>query len=124
MGEHLRGALAAELVGAANGLPSAEASRSVLPALPRTVPVTGVVEPEVGQEIRAFPITSLRESIDKAIASIPEGHHVAVVAYADLKGARMAAYAKLGGGWSFVGVLEKPWKGELKAEAALAWSGL
>lgn len=78
----------------------------------------------MGQEIRSFPVSALRESIDRAIATIPEGHHAAVIAYADLNGARMAAFAKLGGGWSFMGTLEKPWKGPLKAEAALAWSGL
>lgn len=75
-----------------------------------------------GDLIRAFPASDLRQSIDKALLAVPPGDNVAVIAYANLDGAKLAAFARLPGGFSFVGVLEHKWKGELKAEAALAWS--
>jgi hypothetical protein len=75
-----------------------------------------------GDLIRAFPISDLRASIDKALATIPPGDNVAVVAYANTEGAKLAAFARIGAGFSFMGVLEKPYGKALQAEAALVWS--
>lgn len=85
-----------------------------------TIPVEGA------DLIRQFPVSSLRESIDRALATIPEGKHVAAIAFAEAQGgqmrARLAVMARIGGDWSCMGVLEKPWSGKLRAEAALVWS--
>ncbi len=75
-----------------------------------------------GDLIRAFPASDLRQSIDKALAAVPQGDNVAVIAYANTEGAKLAAFARIGGGFSFMGVLEKPYGKTLQAEAALVWS--
>ncbi len=75
-----------------------------------------------GDVIRAFPASDLRQSIDKALATIPQGDNVAVIAFVNTQGAKMAAFARVGGGFSFVGVLDKPYGKTLQAEAALVWS--
>ena len=76
-----------------------------------------------GDIIRRFSDSSIQKSIDAALSTLPEGQSGAVIAFADTKGAKLATFAKLGGGWSLVGVLEKPYKGPFVAEAAVrfAW---
>jgi hypothetical protein len=71
---------------------------------------------------RAFSQDSLQAAVDKALGEVPSDKTLAVVAYADLSGARLAALVRLGGGWSFVGTLEKPYSGTLNAAAELRWS--
>lgn len=75
-----------------------------------------------GDLIRAFPLKSLQDSVEKVLSELPPGKNVAVVAYANTGGAKLGAFARLGHGWSFMGTLDKPWKGQLQAEAVIAWS--
>jgi hypothetical protein len=75
-----------------------------------------------GDLIRAFPVSSLRESINKALATIPADKNIAVIAYANTNEVKLAAFARIGGDFSFMGVLEKPYGKTLQAEAALVWT--
>jgi hypothetical protein len=75
-----------------------------------------------GAVIRRFTDSAIQSSIDRALSTLPAGQGGAVIAYADTKGARLATFAKLGGGWSLVGVLEKPYRGPLLAEAAVRFT--
>lgn len=68
--------------------------------------------------IRRFTDAKIGEAVDKALAAIPADKKGAVLAVANKDGARLVAAARLTAGWSIVGVLEKPWSGELKAEVA------
>ena len=72
--------------------------------------------------IRRFADSNIQKSIDAALSTLPEGQSGAVIAYADTNGARLATFANLGAGWSLVGVLEKPYKGPLIAEAAVRFT--
>ena len=76
-----------------------------------------------GSLIRRFSDDKIHAAVTAALASIPADRTGAVLAVADAKGARLSVAARLGDAWSIVGVLEKPWKGELKGEAAVrfAW---
>ena len=67
--------------------------------------------------VRRFSDAAIQKALDSALAEVPEGKQGAVVAYADLDGARLAAAAKLGDHWSVVGVLEHKWNGPLEAAA-------
>jgi hypothetical protein len=82
---------------------------------------TVIAEP--GSPIRRFSDQKIGEAIDQALKLVPTGKSGAVVAYADMQGARLAVMARMGDAWSVVGVLEKPWKGQLAASAAVrfAW---
>jgi hypothetical protein len=74
-----------------------------------------------GDLVRAFPVSSLRASIDAALAQVPPGKPAAVIAYADMDGAKLAAFVRIGSDLSFVGTLDKRWGKPLKAEAVVAW---
>lgn len=78
---------------------------------------------EPGSPLRRFSDARIAASVDSVLATIPADKTGAVVAVADKHGAKLAVAARIGDAWSVVGVLEKPWKGELKAEAAVrfAW---
>lgn len=67
--------------------------------------------------IRRFGDAAIQKALDDALSKVPVGKQGAVVAYADLDGARLAAAAKLGDHWSLVGVLEHKWDGVLEAAA-------
>lgn len=73
--------------------------------------------------IRRFSDAKIGAAVDNVLATIPANKSGAVLAVADKHGARLAVAARIGDQWSVVGVLEKPWTGELKAEAAIrfAW---
>lgn len=75
-----------------------------------------------GNVIRRFTDSNIQGAIDQALKMVPPGKNGAVVAYADLEGARLAVCAKLGPNWSVVGVLEKPWQGKLEASAAVRFT--
>lgn len=73
--------------------------------------------------LRRFSDAKIGAAVDSVLATIPANKTGAVLAIADTHGAKLAVAARIGDAWSVVGVLEKPWKGELKAEAAVrfAW---
>jgi len=77
---------------------------------------------DISGPIRRFADTKLQESVTRVLAMIPANKHAAIIAVASKDGARLAAAARIGGDFSIMGVLEKPWKGTLKAEAALVWT--
>lgn len=81
----------------------------------------GVVE---SNGIRRFDDANIQRAVDRAVASIPEGHQFAVVAHADLVGASMSVVIrpKEGSDWSVAVSCYKPYKGELAAEAKVVYS--
>lgn len=76
-----------------------------------------------GGAIRRFSDAKIGAAVDAALATIPKDKTGAVLAVADKDQVRLVAAARLGANWSVVGVLEKQWKGDLRAEAAVrfAW---
>jgi hypothetical protein len=74
-----------------------------------------------GDLIRAFPVSSLRTSIDAALAGLPPGVPVAVMAHADLEGAKLHVFGRIGSQFSYVGVLDKQYDKPFKGEIALVW---
>lgn len=82
--------------------------------------ITEAVAP--GDLIRAFPLKSLQDSVNSVLAQIPPDKHVAVIAYANTGGAKLGVFARMPAGFSFMGTLDKPWSGQLRAEAVLAWT--
>lgn len=92
--------------------------------MPYDVPVPAVIKSTngAGEEIRRFADSNLSASIDKALSQIPEGHKIAVVADANLKGAGGAVMYKIGSDWSFVTTVHKDFGGDLSAGAVVRWS--
>ncbi len=72
--------------------------------------------------LRRFSDAKIAASVDAVLATIPADKKGAVIAVATREGARLAVAARLGDSWSMVGVLEKKWTGELKAEAAVRFA--
>lgn len=80
-------------------------------------------EPEIDKSgpIRRYLDSGIQASIDKALASLPEGKAGAVIAYANGEGARLAVLGRVGiAEWTVV--VDKPWHGPVGAEAALRFS--
>ena len=78
-----------------------------------------LIVPEApGSVIRRFSDDKINAAVNSALAGIPEGQHAALFAVADLKGAKVGVAWKIDGHFSVVGVLEKPWSGDLKGELA------
>lgn len=74
--------------------------------------------------IRTVPAEpAMQAAIDAALAGLKDDEKGAIVAYGDLEGARLAVMARLGDGWSFVGVVDRDWQGQLGAAAQVrkAW---
>ena len=71
--------------------------------------------------IRPYPVSSLRASIDAALAGVPPGVGSAVIARADMDGARLEVFGRIGDRFSYMGVLDKRYSGPLTAEVALVW---
>jgi hypothetical protein len=71
--------------------------------------------------IRRFTDANVQATVDKALESVPKDRKGAIVATVTTRGARMAVMGRLGDHWSVVGVLEKPFKGPLVGEAAVAF---
>lgn len=74
---------------------------------------------DTSSPIRRFSDSAVQAAVDKALTMVPEGRHVAVLAVADLKAAKLAVAVKINDHWSMMGVLEKTYKGPLEAQAAL-----
>lgn len=64
----------------------------------------------------------IKASIDKALRSIGEGNTVAVIAHADLDNGKLQVFGRPNEHWTFMGTLEKRWKGPLKAEATVTFT--
>lgn len=69
-----------------------------------------------------FSLQNQRDAIEGALLHLPEGDKGAFVAVATLQGVQVAVTAKFGEHWRVVGVLEKPYDGEMTAEAKLLFS--
>jgi hypothetical protein len=79
--------------------------------------------PAPGDEIRTFGHAGIQSAIDSALAALPEGRTVAVVAHVDHTGrARASVMARVTGGWSFVGVLQHAPSRGFHGEAAVMWA--
>ena len=89
------------------------------PTLPTTVPGLAI---DTCGPIRRFVDSRLQASVAEICAGIPADKHACVIAVANLTGARLVAAVRVGGDFSLVGLCEREWKGELKAEAALVWT--
>jgi hypothetical protein len=72
-----------------------------------------------GSQIRRFADDGVNAAVSKMLATIPADKHAQLFAVADLTGAKVGVAWKIAGGWSITGVLEKPWKGDLKGEIAM-----
>lgn len=76
------------------------------------------------EDVRPVPVGPVMQAaIDSALARLENDEKAAIVAYGDLEGAQLAVMARLGSGWSFVGVIDRNWQGNLKAAAQVrkAW---
>jgi hypothetical protein len=71
---------------------------------------------------RIFSDAAIQGALDKALIGVPDNHHTAFVAHADLK--EWVVVARYDNGpWSFGGYLKREWKdGELEAGAELRYS--
>ena len=58
--------------------------------------------------LRRFSDAKVGAAVDTVLATIPADKSGAVLAVADLHGARLAVAARIGSNWTIVGVLEKP----------------
>ena len=86
--------------------------------LPTTAPGLAI---DTSGPIRRFVDSRLQASVAEIFAGIPEDKPVAVIAVAGKEGASLVVAARLGSGFSLCGILDKKWKGELTAQAALVW---
>ena len=68
-------------------------------------------------ELRRFESAAINAAIERALAEVPADRSGAVVAFADNESAGLAVAARLGDQWSFVGRLDKSWKGPLEGQA-------
>jgi hypothetical protein len=84
--------------------------------------LTAVIEDSPG--LRRLGDSALQASIEKALATLPEGTHAAVVDVGvDPRGIQAVGLVRLGGGWSVMGVLDKRFRGEWTGHAQVRWSG-
>lgn len=77
----------------------------------------------MGQEIRRFADSGLNESITKALNSLEPGAQGAVLFHGGKEGITATTVANLGahigGDWSIVTAIRRPWDGEFEGEAAV-----
>ena len=74
-------------------------------------------------DVRPLPAKAwVKEAAERVLGDIPPDKHVAVVATADLFGARLAAMARMGNDWTFMGYVGREWGGKLEAGAELRWT--
>jgi hypothetical protein len=86
------------------------------------MPEPGVIELPPVPARRIFSDAAIQGALDRALLSVPDGHHTAFVAHADLKEWVVAGRYE-NGPWSVGGYLKKAWKdGELEAGAELRFS--
>lgn len=77
-------------------------------------------------DIREFPVSDLRRSIEAHLAQVPADVPVAVLAHADRDAdgkvaAQLGVYVRLGKSWSFSGVLQQRWHKKLEGDVVIAW---
>lgn len=65
---------------------------------------------------------AVHDSLDQALASIPEGRRGALLVLVDQDGARAQVAAKLGGKWQLAAGADRPWDGPIVGRIALAGS--
>lgn len=75
-----------------------------------------------GVEIRKFSNAKLQEACDRVLAAAPAGTAGAVVAHADLEGASLSVFGRVGDHWTLVAAAYKPYHGELSAEAEMRFT--
>lgn len=80
------------------------------------------VDPDTQTPIRKFVDSDINAAIDKALAQVPRDQNGAVIAFANKTDIRLAVVGKVGEHWSAVGVLDRPWNGQLDGEAAVRFS--
>lgn len=84
-----------------------------------------LTSPELPTTVRPFPLKTLSKQLDDRLAQLPPDAKGAVIAAADMDGARMVVAAKVGEHWSFAGELKHDWKGsrplEGSVEVRFAW---
>lgn len=77
--------------------------------------------------VRTFKDPIVQADIDRALASLPAGHKLAIVAHADLPGvdnggASLSAVFKLGDSWSVGADVYKAYSGPWGGEAKIVYS--
>lgn len=70
-----------------------------------------------------FSDISLQKAIDRAVANLPEGNTMALVAHVDNEeGASLSAVVKIGSEWKLSATLVKGWQEPFKYGAEVVWS--
>lgn len=73
--------------------------------------------------IRRMADLAAQNAVDKALASLKEGEHGAVVAYATGDEVRMGVFGRVGKHWSYCGTLSRSWSdGKLGGEAEVRFT--
>ena len=85
------------------------------------VPAPGLTIDKSGP-IRRWVDSDLQSAMDKALGQLEKDKRVAVVAVADLKGAKLAAVCRIGPAWSIMMVGERSWSGVLDGQVAVRFS--
>ena len=75
--------------------------------------------------IRRFSDGKLQASVERVLATLPEGTHAAVVDVGvDAKGVQAVGAVRLGAGWSVMGELERRFdSGDWSGHVQVRWSG-
>ena len=74
--------------------------------------------------VRMFSDSALQSQVDALLGSLPDDRRAAVLEVgADRGGIQAVAAAKLGAGWSLVGVLDKRFAGEWSGKVQVRWVG-
>lgn len=77
----------------------------------------------MNSDVRPFPVSSLRASVERQIAALPPGTNGVVVAYRREDGAdRFAVMARVGEHFTFAGNLEHRPNRPLSADVSVAWT--
>lgn len=70
-----------------------------------------------------FSDISLQKAIDRAVAHLPEGNTMALVAHVDNEeGASLSAVVKIGDEWKLSATVVKGWQEPFKFGAEVVWS--
>lgn len=70
-----------------------------------------------------FSDISLQRAIDRAVANLPEGNTMALVAHVDNEeGASLSAVVKIGDEWKLSATVVKGWQEPFKYGAEVVWS--
>jgi hypothetical protein len=73
--------------------------------------------------VRMFSDSQLSDQVGKLLASLPDDRRAAVLEVgADKSGIQAVAAAKIGAGWTLVGILDKRFAGEWSGQVQVRWS--